>query len=196
MAFTKTAGVEYGTPAVVLSTTAASGSNQTAIRTDGQLIAFSTTVPTDISTSTVSASTGDNALASREDHVHGSTAVIVAASQAEVEATSSNTVFVTPGRAQYHPGVAKAWGSVASDGTLGSPDWNIASITKNSTGNYTITWDIDFSTSVYVPIAAMDGDNTTGYDWGTFAVGSLVMNTYLNGSVNDRKFWIAAWGDQ
>ena len=196
MAFTKTAGVEYGTPAVVLSTTAASGSNQTAIRTDGQLIAFSTTVPTDISTSTVSAATGDNAFTSREDHVHGSTAVIAAASQAEVLAATSNTVFVTPGRAQYHPGVAKAWASVASDASLGTPDWGVSGVTRNSAGNYTISWDTEFATTVYVPVAAVDGDDTTSYDWGTFAVGSLVMNTYLNGSANDRKFWIIAYGEQ
>ena len=70
MAFTKTAGVEYGTPAVVLSTTAASGSNQTAIRTDGQIIAFSTDVPEDIAYGQ-SAATGSDAVAARLDHDHG-----------------------------------------------------------------------------------------------------------------------------
>jgi hypothetical protein len=68
MAFTKTAGVEYGTPEVVLSTTAAAGSNQTAIRSDGQLIAFDAVVPANISDS--AGATGSAALASRRDHVH------------------------------------------------------------------------------------------------------------------------------
>ena len=67
MAFTKTAGVEYGTPAVVLSTTAASGSNQTAIRTDGQIIAFNTSSPSSVASSS---SVGTSAQASRQDHVH------------------------------------------------------------------------------------------------------------------------------
>lgn len=68
MAFTKTAGVEYGTPAVTLSTTAAAGSNQTAIRTDGQLIAFNTDAPENVTTG--SAATGSAAFAARVDHVH------------------------------------------------------------------------------------------------------------------------------
>jgi len=67
MAFTKTAGVEYGTPAVVLSTTAASGSNQTAIRTDGQIIAFNTDDPSPVG---AAASVGTSAQASRQDHIH------------------------------------------------------------------------------------------------------------------------------
>ena len=67
MAFTKTAGVEYGTPAVVLSTTAASGSNQTAIRTDGQIIAFSTDTPEPVG---LTASAGTDAVAARLDHIH------------------------------------------------------------------------------------------------------------------------------
>ena len=80
MAFTKTAGVEYGTPAVVLSTTAAAGSNQTAIRTDGQLIVFGTDVPESIAYGQ-SAATGSDALASRLDHDHGMAAATVVASQ-------------------------------------------------------------------------------------------------------------------
>ena len=74
MAFTKTAGVEYGTPAVVLSTTAASGSNQTAIRTDGQLIAFDTSNPANVTLG--SASTGSAAVAARRDHVHSAEGAI------------------------------------------------------------------------------------------------------------------------
>ena len=67
MAFTKTAGVVYGTPEVVLSTTAAAGSKQQAIRIDGQLIAFSGDTPEPIGTS---AATGSAAVAARLDHVH------------------------------------------------------------------------------------------------------------------------------
>ena len=74
MAFTKTAGVEYGTPAVVLSTTAAAGTNQTAIRTDGQLIAFNTNNPVDVTLG--SASPGSAAVASRADHVHSAEGAI------------------------------------------------------------------------------------------------------------------------
>ena len=95
MAFTKTAGVEYGTPAVVLSTTAASGSNQTAIRTDGQIIAFSTDVPEDIAYGQ-SAATGSDAVAARLDHDHGMAAAIPQTSgYADVspEQTTTSTAF-------------------------------------------------------------------------------------------------------
>jgi len=67
MAFTKTAGVEYGTPEVVLSTTAAAGSKGQAIRIDGQLIAFSGDTPEAVGSS---AATGSDAVAARLDHVH------------------------------------------------------------------------------------------------------------------------------
>tara|TARA_Y100000310_G_scaffold340420_1_gene436142 strand:+ start:769 stop:1578 length:810 start_codon:yes stop_codon:yes gene_type:complete len=79
MAFTKTAGVEYGTPAVVLSTTAAAGSNQTAIRTDGQLIAFDATVPESIGASN---GTGSAAVASRRDHTHAGVGAITSTDEA------------------------------------------------------------------------------------------------------------------
>lgn len=68
MAFTKTAGVVYGTPAVTLSTTAAAGSTQQAIRVDGQLIAFNTDDPEDVTLG--AAAPGSAAFASRIDHVH------------------------------------------------------------------------------------------------------------------------------
>ena len=85
-------------PAFTLGTANAAGSADTSIASDSTLAVFSTTVPTDISTSTVSASTGDNAFGSREDHVHGSTAVTAIASVAEVTAASSTTTAVSPGR--------------------------------------------------------------------------------------------------
>ena len=67
MSFTKPAGVVYGTPEVVLSTTAAAGSKQQAIRIDGQLIAFSGDTPEAVGSS---AATGSDAVAARLDHVH------------------------------------------------------------------------------------------------------------------------------
>ena len=67
MAFTKTAGVEYGVPATTLSTTAAEGSNQTAIRTDAQLIAFNTDSPAAVASS---GAVGVSPQASRADHAH------------------------------------------------------------------------------------------------------------------------------
>src|SRR3990167_1244436 len=63
-----------------------------------------------------------------------------AASQAEMDAASSTSVFATPGRTQYHPGVAKAWCKFNGTGTPGmTVSHNMdSSITDNGTGDYTL----------------------------------------------------------
>lgn len=72
------------------------------------------------------------------------------ASQAEMESASSNTKAVTPGRTQYHPGVAKAWVVFTDTGTAAiSSSHNVSSITDNGTGDYTINFTIAFSSEFY-----------------------------------------------
>jgi hypothetical protein len=78
--------------------------------------------------------------------------VPVAASQAEMEAASSNTVFATPGRTQNHPGVAKAWCNFdGTDTGTNAPTtgYNVTSVTRNGTGDYTITFTTAFSSANY-----------------------------------------------
>lgn len=127
------------------------------MRADDTIAIFSTTVPTNISTSTVSASTGDNAFGSREDHVHGSTAIIAAASVAEEVAASSTTVFTTPGRQESHPSAAKMWVSVALDGS-NNASYNVAATAKDTTGQYTVTIATDFSSAEYALIQGVTSD--------------------------------------
>lgn len=80
-----------------------------------------------------------------------------AATQAQMETATSTTVFVTPGRTQYHPGVAKAWVTfVGSSGSILASS-NVASITRNGTGDYTVTFTTAFSSANY----ALSG--TCGY---------------------------------
>lgn len=80
--------------------------------------------------------------------VSGSTA----ATQAQMETATSTTLMVTPGRTQYHPGVAKAWlvYNGATDSTLASH--NIASVTKNGTGDYSIALTTAFSSANYAVV--------------------------------------------
>ena len=59
-----------GTPSIVLGTAAAAGSASTAVRTDGTIAAFDTTVPT-TSALADAAAVGSVAFAARRDHVHG-----------------------------------------------------------------------------------------------------------------------------
>jgi len=124
-----------------------------------------------------------------------------AATQAEMEAASSNTVFATPGRTQNHPGVAKAWCVRARAGSLNSGDYNVASITDSGTGDSIIVIDTDFADANYVVIASeMDSvDNIVDPHVTTanIAAGQFqleIRNT--SNSATDAAFGIACFGDQ
>lgn len=80
------------------------------------------------------------------------------ATQSEQEAGSSNTLAVSPGRQHYHPSAAKAW--VIFDGS-GTPailaSYNVASITDNGVGDYTVNFTNSFSSADYA-IAGVVGN--------------------------------------
>ncbi len=88
------------------------------------------------------------------------------AAETDQEAGTSNTLVVTPSVQQYHPSAAKAW--VVFDGTASSPtpaaSYGVSSITKNGTGDYTITWGTPFSSANYVvvPTAKFDSSSVDG----------------------------------
>lgn len=71
---------------------------------------------------------------------------IAVASQAQMESASSTSVYVTPGRTQYHPGTAKGWVKMDVAGTADASH-NVTSITDNGTGDFTVNWDTDFSSA-------------------------------------------------
>ncbi len=74
-----------------------------------------------------------------------------AASQATMEAATDTTDYVTAGRTQYHPGVAKAWSETTVSG--GSPtnaaSYNVSSITDNGVGDFTYNFSTSFSSTSY-----------------------------------------------
>jgi hypothetical protein len=67
---------------------------------------------------------------------------------------------VVPGRIQYHPGVAKAWGEAAGAGTL-TTSYNITSVTDTGTGNLGVTIATDFSSADYVIVCGTAASATT-----------------------------------
>lgn len=73
-----------------------------------------------------------------------------AATQAQMESASSTVVSVTPGRQHYHPGMPKAW-AVWDGTTTGThavtSGYNITNVTRNGTGDYTVTFDTAFSSA-------------------------------------------------
>lgn len=77
---------------------------------------------------------------------------LTAATQAQQETATSTSTYVSPGRQQYHTSAAKAW-AVFDGTTVGThavtAGYNITSVTRNGTGDYTITWATDFSSANY-----------------------------------------------
>ena len=178
-------------------TTANSSGSAGALRADDSVAIFSTTAPVAISTSTVSSATGDNPFASREDHVHGSTAIAGAASVAEMEAASSTSVWASPGRTQNHPGVCKAWCRLQGDGTLDG-NYNVASITTNGTGYFVVVVDTDFSSVNYCQVVSAT-TTSCRQDGSAPAVGSSGVWHTLDDDNNHTeadRIWWAAFGDQ
>jgi hypothetical protein len=122
-----------------------------------------------------------------------------AASQAEMEAASSLTVPVTPGILSYHPGAAKAW-CLFNGGTAGTNaptvGHNVASVTKNSTGDYTINLTVPFSSANFVVVGMANTANFVQIS--ALAAGTIRVLTYdYNGTqVDGNPICICAYGDQ
>jgi hypothetical protein len=98
----------------------------------------------------------------------------VLATQAEMEAGSSTTAFVTPGRTQYHPGAVKAWGQAIASGGI-QESYNIASIGDTGTGDRDINFTTAFSTATFAVVAGGDentGDLDSGLDMGGVSPGN------------------------
>jgi len=90
---------------------------------------------------------------------------LAAATQAEMEAASSNTVAATPSNTQYHPGVAKCWLVTAGAGSPSiTASRNITSITDDGVGLLTVTIATDFSSDQIAAVAtARVGAGSTPY---------------------------------
>lgn len=102
------------------------------------------------------------------------------ASQAEMEAATSTTQHVTPGRQHYHPSASKAWVNFQGTSTVSIRDsYNVSSITDNGTGDYDANFSTSFSGQDYCPVGSTQS--------GTFVDFVDVNNTALQaGAVNLR----------
>lgn len=84
----------------------------------------------------------------------GETVIPAAATQAEMEAASSSTVYVSPARLQYHPGVKKGWANFQGSGTVTLREsHNVSSITDVAVGIWNVNLATDMSTTTYCPDA-------------------------------------------
>jgi hypothetical protein len=83
--------------------------------------------------------------------------VIELATQAEIETATDVVRAVTPGRTQYHPGVAKAWVDFNGTGVVATnASHNVASITDNGVGDYTVNFTTSFSSANYCLAGSSD----------------------------------------
>jgi len=180
----------FGAPAFTLGTANSAGDSAIAVASNSTLLTFDTTLPA----ATGSAAVGSATVAPRRDHVHAST---VAATQAEEEAGSSTSAYTSPGTQQYHPSACKAWAKTVKTGGV-SASYNVASLTKNSTGSYNIDWTVDFSSVNYSFVAMMGGENGAVYaPVGTQAVDTIRFLTESSGhTASDTEVYCAAFGDQ
>lgn len=122
------------------------------------------------------------------------------ATQANMESAASagsTSLIVTPGRVQYHPGVAKAW--VRFDGTATSVTsgaaYNVTSITDNGTGNYTVFWTTAFSSSNYAVDVSSNLNNSRIASVSSNSAQVICLD--LSGTAADASIVsIIAFGDQ
>ena len=118
------------------------------------------------------------------------------ANQAAIEAETNEDTYVPPDLLKHSPGVAKAYCSVARDGTLQSNSYNVTSYARNSTGNYTVTWATDFANTNYS--AHVNAEDSSYFARaGVPATGTQAVNIRnTSGVAADSAHNITAFGDQ
>ena len=124
-----------------------------------------------------------------------------AATQAEMEAASSTSVFASPGRQRYHPSAAKMWAYVTNAGTPAlAESYNCGSVVDNGVGDTTINLTVGFSS---VNFAAQVTNNTAAStnrvaNVSTGGATSVRVLTFRNtdAAATDDNFSCSCFGDQ
>lgn len=81
------------------------------------------------------------------------------AAKADQIAANSTTVYTNPAVQQFHPSAAKAWAKVNGGALVSS--YNIASITRSSSGLYQVTLTTPFTNANYVVVTGVNLSNNT-----------------------------------
>lgn len=110
---------------------------------------------------TAPAGTSDNRAAST---AFVQSAVPVAATKAQQQAGASNLVFVTPLHQQDHDSAAKAWVNFTSAATpIINAGYNVTSVTKNATGDFTINFTTAFASASYACLITARAGANNGF---------------------------------
>ena len=114
-----------------------------------------------------------------------------------METASSNALVVTPGRQHYHPGHPKAWGRISGVSTLRAYPATGVSVATTSTGEYTLTHGVVFSSSdAYGATITALGTPLIGYV-STFTVSTMLVKFLDNAgaSADPVGFSYIVYGD-
>lgn len=164
--------IELAEPAFQLGTTNTAGAAVTAVASNSTLLVYDATVPTTIAYSAAAAA-GDSTTAAHRNHTHG--------------------MVGSEGVAKGYCVITNAAGAPATG------SYNVASGTKNATGNYTMTWDVDFSSANYTCAAAVPSSDSRIAMISARAAGTVGVFTYNSNA--DESFevsdaMIVAFGEQ
>lgn len=127
-----------------------------------------------------------------------------AASQAEMEAASSNVVAATPANMKWHPGMSKFWVKFAGNATTINASYNVTSITDGTT-QATVTLSTAFSSANWCVQAICECSAATAAAWRGAATFTQTASTVIVFAVDatatqvlaDPTSWhVAGFGDQ
>lgn len=127
---------------------------------------------------------------------------VIAATQADQEAATSTTTYVSPGRQQYHPSANKTWAYVTFSG--GTPSiaasYNVTSLTDNGAGNTNVNLTVAFSSANYGVSGGIAQANFALFT-PSIQSSSVIQVFTATGTVAvpvmaDFNFGVAAFGDQ
>lgn len=119
--------------------------------------------------------------------------IVQLATQADMETPSSATLAVTPAVVINHPGVAKAWVVFNGSGTI-QASYNVSSVTRNGTGDFTVNFSVTMSSATYGVIAiptnagANDATSTMTPQQSGRTTTSVRLNAIYYGGGNNNAF--------
>lgn len=113
------------------------------------------------------------------------TASVAGALKSDQTTATSTAVVVTPSVQQFHPSASKAWARIAGGASGGAlqGSFNVASAVRNSTGDYTATFSVAFTSTSYVCVATSQSSGGTGLmvvvKAGSSQTGSVGFQTFI-----------------
>lgn len=121
------------------------------------------------------------------------------ATKAELEAESNVDKYGPPDLLKHLPWATKVFCSFLGNGTLSANSYNMTSTARNSVGNYTLTYDTDFTDLDYTPGATPEGGENLTVTISSPAAGTTNVFTWDDASADNKADAIThfyAWGDQ